>query len=336
MQHNDDLWRAKTSEIWDDRIPSRKGPAYLDQVTLTPKATATAPPMDCATYLASEFLRLPKRADAPLLNLSAEVDRPSIERIRSLFPSSPAANTYLALHYTPLQDLLAVSGDSWLFTQKVLPAENFQQRQKRLKRWSSSQHAGAAAGFAAKALLYFFDLNTTTTTTTTSTSTSTSTSTTINDDEGTDRSTVSDTLDDGEDTCVRSYDNISDYWSMYVCALICWAISHHAPRKAAAGAGGAATSIVSPSGNINAVEKKGGEGKGNGKEGHGALEWLRTVAGLDPGDVLEARGRMETIGVVGMVRKRLEGEAVGNKSKLLVDALGVLKKLEEGVNRKWF
>ena len=48
------------------------------------------------------------------------------------------------------------------------------------------------------------------------------------------------------------------------------------------------------------------------------------------------RGRAEAMGVVGLVGRRLEGQAGGGKNRLLVDAIGVLKKLEEGVNWKWF
>ncbi|RYP81193.1 hypothetical protein DL770_005961 [Monosporascus sp. CRB-9-2] len=307
IQFTDDLWSATTSESWESRKPRKTGPATLDQVTLTPEAVADAPPMDRATFAASELLRLPKRVDAQSLDLSVEVDRSSVERIRKLFPDSPVPNTYLALYYTPLHDLLAVSGDSWLFTQKVLPEENFQQHQKRLKLWSCSQHASTAAGFAARALLIFLDTDNETT-------------------------NVTDTHDDDAekedgDIYGRRCNDISDYWSMYVCALICWAITHHATRRAAAAGGG--TGSVSPSRNANSP----GDGAGR---GHSVVGWLRMVGSLGPGEVLDVRDRTEAAGVVGMARRRLEYEAAGSKSRLLVDALGVLKKLEEGINRKWF
>ncbi|RYP64861.1 hypothetical protein DL771_008576 [Monosporascus sp. 5C6A] len=303
IQFSGDLWSATTSESWESRKPNKTGPATLDQVTLTPEAVAGAPPMDRVTFVASELLRLPKRVDAQSLDLSVEVDRSSVERMRKLFPDSPVTNTYLALYYTPLHDLLAVSGDSWLFTHKVLPEESFQQRQKRLKLWSGSQHASTAAGFAARALLYFLD--------------------TAN--EATD---VSDTHDeDAEeedgDMYGRRCNDISDYWSIYVCALICWAITHHATRRAAAAGG--STGSVSPPRNANSP----GEGA---DRGHSVLGWLRMVGSLGPGEVLDVRGRTEAAGVVGMARRMLECEAAGSKSRLLVDALGVLKKLQEGIN----
>ncbi|RYP69952.1 hypothetical protein DL769_005139 [Monosporascus sp. CRB-8-3] len=307
IQFSDDLWSSTTSESWESRKPHKTRPATLDQVNLTPEAVADAPPMDRATFVASELLRLPKRVDAQSLDLSVEVDRSSVERIRKLFPNSPVPNTYLALYYTPLHDLLAVSGDSWLFTQKVLPAENFQQRQKRLKLWSGSQHASTAASFAARALLFFLD-----------TANETTDVTDTHDEDAEE--------EDG-DIYGRRCNDISDYWSIYVCALICWAITHHATRRAAAAGGG--TGSVSPFRNANSP----GEGAGR---GHTVVGWLRMVGSLGPGEVLDVRDRTEAAGVVGMARRRLEYEAAGSRSRLLVDALGVLKKLEEGINWKWF
>ena len=75
------------------------------------------------------------------------------------------------------------------------------------------------------------------------------------------------------------------------------------------------------------------------EEDRGALEWLRAVAARagEPGDVLDIRGRAEAIGVVVLVGRSLEDEAAGGgRSRLLVDARGVLKKLDEGVNWRWF
>ncbi|RYP27236.1 hypothetical protein DL767_007769 [Monosporascus sp. MG133] len=307
IRFTDDLWSATTSESWESRKAHKTGPATLDQVTLTPEVVADAPPMDRVTFAASELLRLPKRVDAQSLDLSVEVDRSSVERIRELFPNSPVPNTYLALYYTPLHDLLAVSGDSWLFTQKVLPEENFQQRQKRLKLWSGSQHASTAAGFAARALLFFLD-----------TANETTDITDIHDD---------DAKEEDGDIYGRRCNDISDYWSIYVCTLICWAITHHATRRAAAAGGG--TGSVSPSRNAN--PPAGGAGRG-----HSVVGWLRMVGSLGPGEALDVRDQTEAAGVVGMARRRLEYEAAGSKSRLLVDALGVLKKLEEGINWKWF
>ena len=104
-----------------------------------------------------------------------------------------------------------------------------------------------------------------------------------------------------------------------------------------------AVMVVEGKGNVQGSRRAQVSGSGSRRrrvrkeEGRGALEWLRMVARLEePGDVLEVRGRAEAIGVVGLVSRRLESEAVGGQSRLLVDALGVLKKLDEGVNWRWF
>ena len=55
-----------------------------------------------------------------------------------------------------------------------------------------------------------------------------------------------------------------------------------------------------------------------------------------PKAVGRVRGRKEALGVVAVVKKRLETECVGGRSRLFVDAVGTLKKLEEGANWKWF
>jgi hypothetical protein len=53
-------------------------------------------------------------------------------------------------------------------------------------------------------------------------------------------------------------------------------------------------------------------------------------------DVVRARGRREAVGVVGLVRRRLESDCLGGRSRLYVDAVGILRRVEEGVGRKWF
>jgi hypothetical protein len=229
------------------------------------------------------------------LDPSAEINLDHTKRLRSLFPGSAVANTYLALHYTPLRDLLAISGDSWLFSQKILDQEDFQRRQVSVRAWSTSVQAGAASTFAAKALLAFFDTN---------------------DNAPNSRNSTERNQHEGE--WIMS--DISDYWALYVCALICWALSHRTTR----GAGLPSASTY----NVNSA---------SGKAEREAKGWLRMVASLGPESAAQnVRGRREALGVLGMVRRRLEDEAVGGKSRLLVDAVRVLKNLEEDPTKKRF
>ncbi|RWA07623.1 hypothetical protein EKO27_g7476 [Xylaria grammica] len=297
------LWAAEDLEAWQEI--SSSDPAQLKPATpaeeeeeITPDQVSTALPLDSAVYLASETLRLPRRSSASALDVSADLDLGSTKRMCDLFSGSPVANTYLALHYTPLRDLLAVSGDSWLFSRKILDPEDFQRRKVIVRSWSNSVHAGAASIFAAKALLAFLDTN---------------------DDTPNDYDlTGGNRKGDGPDMS-----EISDYWALYVCALICWSLGHRTTR----GADGTGFSLAAARNNSSASSK-------------GAIEakrWLRMLASWSPEAAAQnMRARRETLGVIAIVRRRLESETAGGKSKLLVDAVRVLKSLEQDPNRGRF
>ncbi|KAI0974185.1 hypothetical protein F4678DRAFT_424932 [Xylaria arbuscula] len=292
------LWAAQDSKTWEELVSSE--PAQLDSVSLadeeiTADHVATALPLDLAVYLASETLRLPRRSSASTIDISVDLDLDPTMRICNLFSGSAVANTYLALHYTPLRDLLAVTGDSWLFSRKLLDPEDFQRRKFIVRLWSSSVHAGAASTFAAKALLAFFETN--------------------------------DNTGNREDSADMS--EISDYWSLYVCTLICWSINR--TTRGATGRGNADGAGLSSTSSSNRNYSA------SGKTESEAKAWLKMVASLSPETASQnMRARREALAVVAMVRRRLEHESIGGKSKLLVDALRVLKSLEDDPNRARF
>ncbi|KAI0134773.1 hypothetical protein BJ170DRAFT_217103 [Xylariales sp. AK1849] len=311
-----ELWKAPNSTTWDALLSAGSGaePAVLSGDIITPERIASAPALDQAVFLASEALRLPKRSSAPTLDVSISPDLSAVTRITMLFHDSPVSNTYSALYYTPLQDLLAVSGDSWLFTQKVTASQSFQQHQKRLKQWSSSLHAAIAAKFAARALIAFLNDNV-----------NNSTAATHEREAASGRP---------NETCMMN--DISDYWAIYVCALICWALSHQTARSIGGSTGGATGASAQPDDKESNADRA-AERQSDAE----ALEWLHKMAGLDSAaDMLSnpnVRDRHEIIAVVAMIKRRLERESAGaGKSRLLVDAAAVLRKLEEGVNWKWF
>ena len=126
--------------------------------------------------------------------------------------------------------------------------------------------------------------------------------------------------------------NLSDYWAIYVCALICWAFGQPRSRHASSTTANTQLFYTNPTA---AYSADAGPTKDLGEAE--ALDWLRMLAALPTDEVLGARGqRLEALAVVAMVRRRLEVEAMGGRSRLLVDALGVLQKLAEGIDRKWF
>ncbi|KAK4042635.1 hypothetical protein C8A01DRAFT_33299 [Parachaetomium inaequale] len=285
------------------------------------------------------------------------------ERINALFPACPIANTYLALHHTPLRDLLAVGGDSWVFSQKVLPATSFHEHQKRLKMWvtctTTTNGSGGSNGsgplaslnvlratvYASRAILGFLDRE----------------ARPHQHQQHHPSSGV------GSNPAAPWSADMSDYWALYVCALICWAFGHPAARGGAGGGGvdvqgqgqgqngggsrqrstssgsgrdssPAAALLLLPNGAAAAAASRPGSGGASTAGDEEAVAWLRMVAGAGARleDVVRARGRREAAGVVGLVRKRLESDCVGGRSRLYVDAVGVLRKVEEGVGWKWF
>ncbi|KAI1336550.1 hypothetical protein F5Y15DRAFT_418858 [Xylariaceae sp. FL0016] len=291
-KHSEALWKAPSSEAWGSLWSSASNhslsePSSLSEnFTLTNERVAAAPPLDSAVFLASEILRLPRRASVPKLDLSARMDLSSAQRISGLFPNSAVANTYLALHYTPLCDLLAVSGDSWIFSQKMLRPEEFSQRKASLAVWRGSLHAGAAACFAANALLAFLDIH----------------------DHNTTNANIR--RGDRKDQNWRTRD-ISDYWAIYVCTLICWALGQCGTRTT-----GEATAHNF---NINTIEAE-----------REAREWLIKVAGAMPEKVLHIRSRRGVAAIISIVRRRLEQEEAGaRKGRLLMDTVDVLRRLAD-------
>jgi hypothetical protein len=240
-------------------------------------------------------------------------------RISTLFASSPVANTYLALHHTPLHDLLAVGGDSWVFSKKVVPATSYLEHKKRLKLWAEQYHhragnngvtassggvpglnAAQATVYAARAIVLF----------------------------------LARCSEPAIDTHAPWSTDLSDYWALYVCALICWAFGHRARTGPAA-----------PTAELAQHQRQSSSSGGSSPATRGgpaaddeAMEWLRMVAAdnmrLD--DMVRVRAQPGAGGVVGLVRRRLENDCIGGRSRLYVDAVGVLRKLEEGANLKWF
>ncbi|KAI1177636.1 hypothetical protein F4777DRAFT_576714 [Nemania sp. FL0916] len=312
------LWEAEGPDAWVALLgaePTQLNPVYLaDEEIITPDTVETAPPLDRAVYLASETLRLKQRSSSSSVSttLPADVDADSdsdpTSRIRNLFPSSAVANTYLALHHTPLRDLLAVSGDSWLFSRKILSAAEFERRKASVRQWTGTTQAGAASTFAAKALSLYLDP-----------------SYSLPLPDTTPAAVESSSQQQGLEWHMS---DISDYWALYVCALICWSLGQRTPR-------GTTTTTTSASCN-NSTSSSGAEASDDESE---ARIWLSFVAGLSPASAVQnVRGRRggSALGVVALVRRRLEAEIAGGKSKLLTDAARVLKALEDDPTRPRF
>lgn len=322
--HSDGLWAAASAIEWANILKASPASNIRRFVpppnTLTPDEVARYSCLDQMVILHAEASRLPHRqfncstndfddqngftADDLRTPTTASYNQSfsspnSEERLLHLFSMTtvpPGPSIYLALYHTPLHDLLAVSGDSWVFSQKVIGASTFSENQKRLRAWAEGRtsskspstqqqpSAGSLEGMscaqatchAARALLDFLG---------------------------------------GDELATPQAGCISNYWGMYVCALIIWAFGHKAARS---------SSSTSPQ-KAPLPEDE-------------AISWLQSVACIQrPEDATRMKHRREaSAGVVSLVKRRLHADCVGPRSQLYVDAVGVLKKLEEGVNWRWF
>lgn len=322
------LWEAKSADRWAALLaahPEAGSPNFAPPLAvLCREDPEHRPHFDVMALLCLEMVRLPRNGPvpraspcaSPAVDFGTETDAEPCrtwqdtlhaeQLMASLFPH-PITYTYLALQHTPLHDLLCVSGDSWVFCQKVLPATSFRESGRRLRTWVeqssgvehsamptvSGMNAARATVYAARAILGLL---------------------------ARESSTV---LSDGEAVAPWIHD-ISDYWALFVCALVVWATSHrsrvvcdasHPDRRRST----RVTALPRPS--LTLADEK------------AALDWLRHVADMSFAraelDADHHRGQRAAAAVLGLVRQRLEKDCVGANSRLYMEAVGVLKKLDD-------
>ncbi|KAH8127574.1 hypothetical protein ACSS6W_006736 [Trichoderma asperelloides] len=283
------LWDAQNYEEWSRMsqaaMPETIGATSLEHISAA--NIASIPAFDASLFLLAFVLQLPQRQSLTKIDLLDNASSISMShfRIMNLFPDSPVAMSHLALHYTPLHTLLSVSGDSWVFNKKVLQATDFMEHQRELEKWRDSGSAAVATAFAARALNLFLGLSRY-------------------------------ASKDGSASSIpprfqrAQQKDISDFWGIYVCALICWAFGHIG---------------------ISRTETKAPTRKA-------AIQWLLDVSSMEPGQIEEMTVRDKQVGsgAVSLARAALEKDCLGGRNILLADAVGVLKKLEEGDNYRRF
>ncbi|KAK4176053.1 hypothetical protein QBC36DRAFT_353147 [Triangularia setosa] len=353
--NSEKLWGASSADEWHalqacDPVSAHAAtqPGYVSDIaSITPEYVEACSYADRMVILGLCALRLSRRPASSTIPVSADnspapdfdmnqqarlqqpQDMEAEQRIQMLFRNCPIANTYLALNHTPLRDLLAVSGDSWAYAQKVLPRTIFQEHVRRVRQWVSLSLPGLnilkATLFASRALLAFLD----------------------NRRHGSEDSSGSSSA-----ASASRVADISDYWALHVCALTCWAFNHglrnsnkaaaqqqqqgqhqqvHPRQRSSSGgpSGGSSpasrTSGLSTASTLNSSDDE-------------PIRWLRRVAECTrPEEIMRFRGHREAAGVVGLVKRRMENDCVGSRNTLYVDAMGVLTKIEESaVTRRWF
>lgn len=173
-----------------------------------------------------------------------------------------------------MHEILSVSGDSWLFNEKILQAEIFMEHRQTLSNWSTSNEATAAVFFAVRGIVSFLNLY---------------------------QKTAEDVLAALIAGRVMTWPDISDYWGLYVCTLICWAWGQ-----------GVTTSEADHQ--TDASKRT-------------AIAWILTAAEMNLQDLGEWTGRRNTRPVVCLIQDILERGCPGGRNRLFGDAVGVLKRL---------
>lgn len=111
----------------------------------------------------------------------------------------------MAARYTPLHTLLTVSGESWLFNQKIAQEDEFRNAKMKLRQWvSDTDDVKKAVWYAVRALRYMVDSTELHSSTTSNTSWISRNQLSIS--HAADPSNI-----------------LQASWSLYVCVLICWA-----------------------------------------------------------------------------------------------------------------
>jgi hypothetical protein len=296
----DDLWNVKNASEWSaHRSENQFEPLRLVDQDLSTQGILNSSSFTQSLLVCWFVSDLPPREDSTYPNdfLPHSV-HPAIENFMTLFPNSLQAHTYLALYHTPLHDLLAIAGDTWVFAQKITPPSAFHAAQARLKIWSTSLAAAQATHHACQILSKLLTQSWTS----------------------------------SADECSSTVHCISDYWSIYVSALICWAFGHRYQNSG--GVVGGTLSRSNSSTAIGAMDVD--ESAFSDTVQHKAVKYANDILELDVEQLLTSKAtvKCDTTGVIEAVRQRLESESVGNKSGLLVDAVTVLTKIKEGGRTK--
>ncbi|EXA45105.1 hypothetical protein FOQG_06572 [Fusarium oxysporum f. sp. raphani 54005] len=278
-------WEAHDPQTWT-RLRTRKDPKTISSINvrmLSATDVASLPAFDAAILLAACSLFISRRQNSAHVGLMEGALNFESERMLMLraFPDSAVASSYLALHYTPLYYLLSVSGQSWVFNKKVTDFNIFVEHQRLLGEWCKSSTAAIATVFAARALNIFLNLK-------------------ASSDQGEDRKGKS-----NQQQTIH-WTDISDYWGIYVCSLICWAFG---------------------------IEDK--QDKDNTKFlPKAAKQWILTVADLEPSELQAQNHRNGAQKVVSLVKEALENDCLGGGNILFADAVNVLKQLERGASAR--
>jgi hypothetical protein len=144
------LWTAATSQQWFEVIqtldctavrlkhPEDMSAAEISSLPLSAQADAGG----------IVFELLPSRDKAPLSTLGHCTNARLIKTLTTLFPQFIHTHGYLALYHTPLHQLLSLTGNTWLFGQKLTSHSDIDAIFPAVRVWASSPAAAQATWHA--------------------------------------------------------------------------------------------------------------------------------------------------------------------------------------------
>lgn len=267
-------WDATSEEEWEAVYQGDQHTRTAGQVLESGLETShvlSAPFLDLCLLLLTQSIKLIPRASQTRVDIVPDCSKIDIDKVEkpTLYTHTPSAYVYMALYYTPLHVVLSVTGDSWVFNKKVLRSTAFEQHKQQLAMWRDSANAAVAVAFATRALRGFLDIE------------------------------PSEVLSKFK---VAVHKDISDFWGIYVCALVCWVFGR---------------TDISP--NNHQMPSR-----------EATLKWLQEASQLTPKQIEHLEGRTDAKGVIILAKEALEQMYMSSTCILLTDALGVLGKLEEG------
>ncbi|KAI6782030.1 uncharacterized protein J7T54_003449 [Emericellopsis cladophorae] len=269
------LWEATDRHSWSQLVPSAAPLQTMATAlagSITAEDVAAMPRFDAAILLGAYLLALPKRKDLTQVSTTGGLKLSRAPYLlATIFPTSHVANTYLALHYTPLHILLSVSGESWVFNKKIVKPTLFSANRRTLEAWRQSSDGTMAARFAARALGAYLQVD--------------------------GPQSVAETESFVERRHGSPWNDLSDFWGLYVCTLICWAY----------GRGGKASD--------RDVSRRAG------------LRWILEASRRDPAQWRDWHKAEDTLGVVCLMRDVLGRDCVGGRNILFADSVRVLRRL---------
>ena len=191
------LWTATTSQQWYEQIqkmdcsavrlvhPERMSAEQVSRLPLSAQAHAGT--------LVIELL--PPRDEFPNSIVNPSATAQLVDTLIILFPQFIHTHGYLAIYYTPLHHLLSLTGNTWLFGQKLTSHSDIDAIAPAVRNWSSSPAAAHATWHACHLLKHLFEAPA------------------IN----------------------RPFRGVSEYWFLYTATLIIWAFGHRAPMLSVSG-----------------------------------------------------------------------------------------------------